>query len=393
MAFSVLNRRPDSGLGNVRSSPGDPSRNVDWVLMLTQAALVVCGCLTVYSASRTKTPNANALPFGYLFATRQVVFVIAAAVAMLFVMALDYAWLRERARFLYGLTIVLLVMIFLLAKVSNGAQLSFDVGPIKLQPAEFAKVTVMFALAAFLSEENSDSVTYERFVGALWLGGIPTVLIILQPDLGSSSVLVALLMGLLLVAGAKAKYIAMITLLAVSTVGAAVLTGLVNTYQTIRIEAWLNPNSTSTRLHEYIFQGKNALRATATGGLTGKGWLQGPITNTKGDIPVQWADFPFSAIGEQFGLLGCAVLIGLFGLALFRIWRVAHLSRDLLGTYICAGVFTMLLWQVFQNVAMTLGLMPITGLPLPFISYGGSGIVTYFVMFGLVQSVHMRRMR
>ena len=127
--------------------------------------------------------------------------------------------------------------------------------------------------------------------------------------------------------------------------------------------------------------------------MTGKGWLAGPITNTKGDIPVQWADFPFSAIGEQFGLLGCAVIIGLFTLALFRIWRIAHLSRDLLGTYICAGVFTMLLWQVFQNVAMTLGLMPITGLPMPFISYGGSSLLTYFALLGLVQNVHMRRYR
>jgi rod shape determining protein RodA len=390
MAFSVLNRRPDSGLGNVGSSPGDPSRNVDWVLMLAQAALVVCGCLTVYSASRTK---GQTLPYGYTFVTRQVVFVILATLVMLFVMSLDYAWLRERARFFYGLTIVTLVLVFLLAKVSGGAQLSFNVGPVNLQPAEFAKVTVLLALAAFISEDNSDSVSYERFVGALWLGGIPTLMVILQPDLGTSSVLVALMMGILLVAGAKAKYILMITLLAVTTVAAAVLSHLVKSYQTVRIESWLSPNSTLPRLQPFIFQGKNALRATATGGLTGKGWLNGPITNAKGDIPVQWADFPFSAIGEQFGLLGCSVVIGLFGLALFRIWRIAHLSRDLLGTYICAGVFTMLLWQVFQNVAMTLGLMPITGLPLPLISYGGSGTLTYFILFGLVQSVHMRRMR
>jgi len=390
MAFSVLNRKPDSGLGNVRSSPGDPSRNVDWILLLGQSILVVVGCLTVYSASRTKGVDQ---PFEFLFAQRQVIFVIVGAVAMAFVMSLDYGWLRERAKFFYGLTIVSLVLVFLLAKVSNGAQLSFDLGPINLQPAEFAKITVLLALAAFLSEDSSDSVSYERFIGALWLGGIPTVLIILQPDLGSASVLVALIMGLLLVAGARAKYIAMITLLALSTVGAAVLSGLVNSYQTTRIRAWLNPNSTDDELRSFIFQGKNALRATATGGLTGKGWLTAPITNTKGDIPVQWADFPFSAIGEQFGLLGCAVLIGLFGIVLFRIWRIAHLSRDLLGTYICAGVFTMLLWQVFQNVAMTLGLMPITGLPMPFISYGGSGMLTYFILLGLVQSVHMRRMR
>ena len=387
MALSVLNRRPDSGLGNVRSSPGDPSRNIDWVLMFVQSALAVIGCLTVYSASRTKVPNS------YLFATRQVIFVIIAIGAMLFVMSLDYAWLRERVKFFYGLTIVSLVLIFLLAKVSNGAQLSFDVGPIKIQPAEFAKVTVLLALAAFLSQDSSDSVSYERFVGGLWLGGIPTVLIILQPDIGSSSVLVALMMGLLLVAGARAKYIAMITFLAIGTVGAAVVTGLVNTYQTIRIRAWLNPASADPKLADYIFQGRNALRATATGGISGKGWLLGPITNSKSDIPVQWADFPFSAIGEQFGLIGCSVVVALFGTALFRIWRIAHLSRDLLGTYICAGVFSMLLWQIFQNVAMTLGLMPITGLPMPFISYGGSGMLAYFMMFGLVQSVHMRRMR
>ena len=178
MAFSILNRRPDSGLGNVRSSPGDPSRNVDWILLLVQSTLVVCGGLTVYSASRTKGNN---LPYGYSYATRQVIFVIIAAAAMLFVMSLDYAWLRERAKFLYGLTIVALVLIFMLAKVTGGAQLSFDIGPIKLQPAEFAKVTVLLVLAAFLSEDSSDSVSYERFIGGLWLGGIPTVLVSSSP--------------------------------------------------------------------------------------------------------------------------------------------------------------------------------------------------------------------
>jgi rod shape determining protein RodA len=387
VAFSVLNRRPDSGLGNVRSSPGDPSRNVDWVLLVAQAALTVIGCFTVYSASRTKVSNP------YLFTTRQVVFVILSTGVMLLIMTLDYSWLRERARAFYVASLVSLGLIFVLAKVSNGAQLSFSVGPINIQPSELAKVAVLLALAAFLSEDSSDSVSYERFVGGLWLGGFPVVLIILQPDLGSASVFVVLMMGLLLVAGARAKYIAMITLLAIGTVAAAFVTRFVSGYQTIRIRAWMSPNSSDSALQKYIFQGRNALRATATGGITGKGWLLGPITNAKSDIPVQWADFPFSAIAEQFGLIGCSVLIGLFAVALFRIWRIAHLSRDTLGLYICAGVFSMLLWQIFQNIAMTLGLMPITGLPMPFISYGGSGMLAYFLMFGLVQSVHMRRMR
>jgi rod shape determining protein RodA len=108
---------------------------------------------------------------------------------------------------------------------------------------------------------------------------------------------------------------------------------------------------------------------------------------------VQWADFPYSAIGEQFGLIGGGVVVGFFAIVLLRIWRIAGLSRDMLGTYLCAGVFTMVLWQMFQNIAMSIGLMPITGLPLPFISYGGSSIVTFFGLMGLVQSVHMRRYR
>ncbi len=127
---------------------------------------------------------------------------------------------------------------------------------------------------------------------------------------------------------------------------------------------------------------RNAVRAVGTGGLWGKGWLQGPLTNGR-DIPVMWADFPFAAVGEQFGLVGCAALL----VAVRRSPSSGSggsptLSRDLLGTYLCAGVFTMMLWQMFQNVGMTLGIMPVTGLPMPFISYGGSSLITYFALFG-----------
>jgi rod shape determining protein RodA len=382
-----LHRRPNSGLGNIRSSPGDPSRNVDWLLLLLQCALATIGCFVIYSASRTKQTD----PYQYV--TRQVVFLIAAALIMGAVMSVDYEWLRERARFFYGVTMMLLVLVVVAGTVSSGARLSFDVGPVKLQPAELAKATVLLALAAYLAEERSDEVSYPRFLGGLIMVGVPSALIIIQPDLGSSSVLVAMAMGVLLVAGAKPKYIALITLMSIVTVIAAVVSGIVNRYQLRRIEAFFNQDASDPQLRDFVYQPRNALRAIATGGLTGKGWLEGPITNAKNDIPVQWADFPFSAIGEQFGLVGCSVVIGLFILVLVRIWRIAHLSKDMLGTYICAGVFTMILWQVFQNVAMTIGLMPVTGLPLPFISYGGSGLVTFFVMFGLVQNVHMRRYR
>ncbi len=387
MTLSFMQRKPDSGLGNIRSSPGSPSRNIDWVLLMAQSALSVIGLAVIYSASHSKFSNP------YLFVTRQEIFLIGAVVGMVVVMSVDYDWWKERARFLYGVTLMFLVLVILAGAVSSGARLSFDVGPLKLQPAEFAKFTVLLALAAYLGEDERDGdVDYARFISGLLLVGVPAALVIVQPDLGTSSVLIAMVMGVMLVAGARPKYIFLITVLSAMTVGAAIVSGIVNEYQLDRITVFFNQDTSNPALRDVAYQGRNAVRAIATGGITGKGWLKAPITNS-GDIPVQWADFPFSAIGEQFGLVGCGIVVGLFAVMLFRIWRIAHLSRDMLGTYLCAGAFTMLLWQLFQNVAMTVGVMPITGLPLPFISYGGSSLVTFFAIMGLVQSVHMRRYR
>jgi rod shape determining protein RodA len=384
MALSFLDRKPDSGLGNIRSSPGDPSRNVDWILLGAQALLTVIGCFVVYSASWTRIGGDP-----YAFVTRQVVFAIAASVLMVVVMSVDYEWFKERAPLLYASTLALLLLLLVMAiAVPSQSEISFDLGPINFQPAEFAKFTTLIALAAYLADERSDEVSYSRFIGGLLLVGAPAVLIIAQPDLGSASVIVTIAMGVLLVAGAKAKYIAMISLMSVMTVASAFVGGFVNDYQKERFRVFFGQESDENS----VYQVRNAIRALGTGGVFGKGWLQGQLTNDR-SVPVMWADFPFAAVGEQFGLVGSVALLLLFMVALARIWRIATLSRDLLGTYLCAGVFTMLLWQVFQNIGMTIGIMPVTGLPLPFISYGGSSLLTYFAMFGIVQSVHMRRMR
>ncbi len=394
MPVSLLQRKPDSGLGNIHSSPGAPSRNIDWVLMTATSALALIGLAIIYSASYTKFPLRSIEPYGFTFVTRQEIFLIVAVVAMAVVMSFDYEWWNEHSKFLYGFTLMLLVLVILVGAVSGGAALSFDLGPLNFQPAEFAKFTVLLTVAGYLAEDRSDDAALPPVHHRAAARGGPG-----DPDHPparpryGASVLIVMAMGVMLVAGAKARYMLMISVLSVATAGAAMLTGLVNQYQINRFTAFWHQNSTDPKMSDFIYQGRNALRALATGGITGKGWLQGPITNAPKDIPVQWADFPFSAVGEQFGLIGCGVVLGLFAVILMRIWRIAHLSRDLLGTYLCAGVFAMLLWQVFQNVAMTLGIMPITGLPLPFISYGGSGVVTFFMLLGLVQNVHMRRYR
>lgn len=387
MARTLISRRPDSGLGNIRRSPGDPSRNVDWILLVTQFVLMVAGCFVVFSASRTRIEGD---PFA--FATRQVVFGIIGLVVMAFVMSVDYESLKDRAVSIYVGTIAMLVLLLLLGLVQGQDRISFDFGPFNLQPAELAKFSTMLLLATFLAEERADEVSYPRFLGGLILVGFPAVLVIIQPDLGSASVLVALAMGTLLVAGARPKYIVAVSVLAMMTVLAAFIARLVNDYQVQRLKVFLDQETTDPALQDAVYQVRNAIRAVGTGGLWGKGWLQGPLTNGR-DIPVMWADFPFAAVAEQFGLVGCSLLIMLFMVALARIWRVASLSKDILGTYICAGVFTMVLWQMFQNIGMTLGITPVTGLPMPFISYGGSSLIVYCAMFGLVQSVYMRRMR
>jgi rod shape determining protein RodA len=381
---TFLSRKPDSGLGNIGASPGAPSRNIDWVLMTVQFTLTIIGCFVIFSASRTRVVGDP-----YAFVTRQVVFAIVATVVMFVVMAIDYDWWKDKARFLYGLTLVLLVLLLLMGVASGQDLITFNLGPFNFQPAEMAKFTTLLMLAVYLAEERSDEVSYPRFLGGLLIVGAPAIFILVQPDLGGASVLIAMAMGVLLVAGAKARYIALISMLSVATVLAAFVGRLVNDYQAARIRALINPGAVTS---DDLYQADNAMRAIGTGGMWGKGWLQGPLTNGR-DIPVMWADFPFAAVGEQFGLVGSSIVLGLLALALVRIWRIAHLSRDLLGTYVCAGVFSMMLWQTFQNVGMTLKILPVTGLPLPYISYGGSGLIVYFAMFGLVQSIHMRRMR
>lgn len=390
MAVLTRSRRSEPGLGSLGSSPGDPWRNVDWVLLIASTLIAAIGVAAVYSSTRPVMLRQGLDP--YLYAERQVIFLIVAAAALAVVMSIDYRTLGERSSTLYAATILALVLVLIVGAVRSGARLSFDLGPFSIQPAEFAKASLLVALAWHVSEERSEDVSYSRFVSSLILVGAPVALVVLQPDLGGASVLVACVVGMLLVAGAKLRYLALVSTLGIATVAAALFGGLVDRYQLGRIEAFFRQNSTDDRLQELVYQVRFAKRAVSSGGVTGQGWLEAPLTNG-GYIPLQWSDFVFSAVAEQFGMIGAGILLGLFVIVLARIWRIAHLSKDQLGTLICAGVFTMLLWQIFQNVGMTLGIMPVTGLPLPLVSYGGSGAVAWAIMIGLVQSVHMRRMR
>lgn len=390
MARTVFTRRPNSGLGNIRRGFADPTRTIDWILMGAVSALTIIGMFMIYSATRPRLLNRGADP--YFFVERQIIFTMIAIVVMAVVMWMDYVQLRGSAELFYAATIVLLILLFVAGSVTGGARLSFDLGPIAIQPSELGKVTTLLLLAGFLSEDDTETVRYERFIQSLFIVGLPVVLVAIQPDLGSASVFVACAMGVLLVAGADIKYIILITSLSVFSVVAGVVSGVVKDYQLRRITGFLNQNSDSAALQTLVTQVRFAKRAVATGGFFGKGYLNGPLTNGA-FIPVQSTDFVFSAVGEQFGMLGGAIVLGLFVVVLWRVYRIARMAQDRLGFLICSGVFTMILWQTFQNIGMTMGITPVSGVPLPFVSYGGSHMVAFAIMIGLVQSVHMRRFR
>ena len=226
-----------------------------------------------------------------------------------------------------------------------------------------------------------------KLIGVLVLAAIPMALIMLQPDLGTDLVFLVILLAMLVVAGVQAKHLLALVLLGVMGVVLVLHLGILQRYQVDRLTAFLDPKGDTRNIGYNLAESKDTIGA---GGLAGKGLFKGTQTNLS-FVPEQRTDFIFTAVGEQLGFLGSALLLLLFAFVVWRCWRAAMLARDRAGTLICVGVMALLVFQVFENVGMTMGIMPIAGIPLPFVSYGGSAVLAYSIGLGLVLNVHMRR--
>ena len=395
MSLQTLKRKfgqpVKSGTFGFSGSYADPIRNIDWILVFVVVAQSIIGLFNVFSTTHLRLLDQSFDPFVYT--QRQAGFVVLAAAAMAVVMAVGHEWFRTQVGVLYGGLMLLLILVLVSGAVRGGARLSFNVPIISfsLQPAEFVKPIILILIASYFSEASDTKIDWHHFVMSLYIVGAPVALILLQPDLGSATVIVAGVVGILLVAGARRRYLLMITGLSIATMGTVMVNGFIGTYQLRRFVSWLHQDSRDKALESVVLQVRFAKRAVSTGGFFGKGYLQGPLTNGK-YIPVQFTDFPFSAIAEQFGMLGGGIVIALFAVMLWRVWRIAQMARDRFGLYMTCGIFTLMTFTIFQNIGMTLGLTPVSGLPLPFISYGGSHMLAMGIMVGLVQSVHMRRL-
>ena len=358
-----------------------PWRHVDYTLLGAVLAIASLGVLMVYSATR----NLGADEMYYL--RRQGAFTLIGLGVMVLVATIDYRVFRDRAPVIYLACIAgLLLVLTPLGSARRGAQAWFQLAGFQLQPSELAKVGLVVCIAAYGAAHRGD-LDARRLVTALGLAGLPMVLINLQPDLGTVLVFAAILMGTLLVAGARARHMALLTLAGLTAVVAVFQLGLLKDYQKDRLGAFLNPDEEELSSTYNLNQSKIAI---ANGSITGKGLFKGTQTKLS-YVPEQHTDFIFTVVGEELGLVGSGLLLSLFALVVWRTWRAAALAKDLTGTIICVGVLSMLVFQVFENVGMTMGIMPITGIPLPLMSYGGSATIATFAALGLVLNVHMRR--
>jgi rod shape determining protein RodA len=342
----------------------------------------------VYSATRGPTA-----PYQLTFLEKQVTYIGLGLIVMLVTTLIDYRIFRDFALLLYGgACLLLLLVVSPLGSSSKGAQAWFQLGGFQLQPSEFAKLGLILAMGGLAAQFRGE-IDVRRLAALLGMGALPLMLIMLQPDLGTALVLVAIIAGVLLVAGAQARHLLALVLVGTIGVVGVLHSNVLKEYQTARLTSFLEQDASATdnpELQRALYNVDQSKTAIGAGSLFGQGLFQGSQTRL-GNVPEQHTDFIFTAVGEQLGFAGSATLLALFCIIAWRIWRTAQVARDPFGMLLCVGVLCLLMFQIFENVGMTMGIMPVTGIPLPFVSYGGSSTIAEFAAIGLVLNVYARR--
>lgn len=359
-------------------------RNFDYLLLLTVLAIVAISLVVISSASQS---NFTGDPFHYT--KRQASLFIVGLVIMLIVISIDYTQFYRLAPFLYILNLILLLTVIFVGKDAGGAQRWIDLKFFNLQPSEFAKIIIIISLARHLAGLEGHFENIFSVIPAFLHVAIPMGLIFLQPDLGTSLVFLVILFGMLFMAGVKFKHLFTYASLG-ALFGFPLLWLKLKEYQKMRLFIFLNPEQDKLGFGYQIIQ---SMIAIGSGGLHGKGLFAEGTQNLLKFLPEMHTDFIFSALAEETGFIGSIILLLLFALLISRVIRIASQSKDTFGMLICIGVATMLTFHVLVNVGMTIGMMPVTGLPLPFMSYGGNSLLMNMMAIGLVLSIGMRRQK
>jgi rod shape determining protein RodA len=359
----------------------------DPVLTGAVVALLILGTLLVYAATRDWY-SANGLDPQYYLKRHVINIVIGLALAW-GTTIIDYRLLRAYTPYIWGLGVfgLLFVLIPGIGSEVNGAKawIRLPAG-FQIQPAEIAKISIIIGIAMLLSERthNNDAPTNQEVLKALGVAAIPILLILAQPDMGTVFIISASVVTMLAVSGAPTRWVVGLILLALIGGFVATKAGVISEYQVRRLQSFVDPNADSQGAG---YQLRQARITVGSGGLIGTGLFNGPQTNGR-FVPEQQTDFIFTVAGEELGFFGSGLIIFLLFLILMRAFAIARRSTDPYGTLVCTGVIAWFAFQIFENIGMTLGLMPMTGVPLPFLSYGGSSMFANLIGFGLLQNVH-----
>lgn len=355
----------------------------DYVMALTAVVLVGVGLVLIYSGSLSLYDGPMTSFASPVF--KQVVFACIGIAAMLVVSKIDYHYLTHYAWVLYGLGILSLLAIMVMGQSAYGSTRWFDLGPVQIQPSEFAKLATILALARYFSEHGGDAKDLKTLLISLAIVSPVAGLVFIQPDLGTSIVFFAIWIGIVVVAGANRSH-----LLVMAAMFLAVLpflwTFAIAEYQVDRVAVLVDSEEDPLGDGYNVNQSKIAV---GSGQIFGKGFTNGDQTQL-GYLKVATKDFIFSLLSEEFGFVGCMVVMGLFILLLMRGVRAAQIAGDTAGQLVAVGIVMLILMQTFINIAVNLSIFPVTGIPLPFISQGGSSLVSIFISLGILQSIVMR---
>ena len=361
----------------------------DPVLTAVVGLLLVVGTLLVWAATRDWYTR-NGLD-GQYYLKRHIINILIGLVLAYGVTVIDYRLLRAYTPFLWGAGVLGLVVVLIpgLGVEINGAKAWIALpGGFQIQPAELAKIAIIIGMSMILSERShdSDGPTSRDVLQALAIAAIPVALIIMQPDMGTVLIISAAVVTIVAVSGVPARWVTGLLLLAVLGGFVAVKAGVVSEYQVNRLQTFVDPNADTQGAG---YQLRQARITVGSGGLVGTGLFNGPQTNGR-FVPEQQTDFIFTVAGEELGFIGSGAILILYLILLMRGFSIARRTNDPFGRLVCTGVIAWFAFQIFENIGMTLGLMPMTGVPLPFISYGGSSMFATLIGIGLLQNVHAR---
>ncbi|MBQ7456058.1 MAG: rod shape-determining protein RodA [Desulfovibrio sp.] len=356
--------------------------HINWPLIACITLLFLIGLLNLYSASGTRLEDGIIVSSFY---QKQIVWGVCGLGCMLVTLTFDYRRLKNFAWIFYWIVLALLILVALIGKNVYGATRWISLGGISFQPSELAKIAVLILTARLLSHDGQP-LGWKRFFGLLVIGFLPCVFILQQPDLGTSMMLLLILGGMIVFHGMRAVVFRS-CLVAIPCCGALLWFVGMHDYQRQRILSFLNPGLDPRGTGYHILQSRIAI---GSGQLWGKGFTEGTQSQLR-FLPERHSDFALAVFGEEWGFVGCVTLVSLFCLFLLAIFSSAIQAKDRFGSMLVVGIFFYFFWEILINLSMVIGLMPVVGIPLPFISYGGSATLVNFTLLGIVLNVSMRR--